>query len=356
METVTDRNVKSILVDGFHYSFYRTQKDGTDALRCTKRGCNAKWIGGGRKGVVHNHVEMPIRTEERKLLKNACKRKAENDISVRPSKVIRQCLPTMNDGNIVAKDLKCAAQAVYRARRKNYPTLPKSREELQEKLELVDTLTNRGEEFLFANDEEKGIVMFTTERNLVFLGQEGVKLFADGTFKVCPKYFLQLYIIHGWKGGFYVPLVYFLLPGKSEEMYRTTLTMLVDKCNEHQVDLDAINSISLDFELAMHNAVRAMFPTWTIVGCKFHLGQSFFRKIQKLGLADQYKNKDSQFGKWLIHFHGLSFLDPQDVKTCFVEDFVAEAPEEAAARRGWEFSDYVLENYIRVSNFVFSYT
>jgi hypothetical protein len=37
-------------------------------------------------------------------------------------------------------------------------------------------------------------------------------IFIDGTFKCCPKHFHQLYSIHDYKNGNYVPLLFVLLP------------------------------------------------------------------------------------------------------------------------------------------------
>jgi hypothetical protein len=42
------------------------------------------------------------------------KRKAVDDLSARPSKVIRSELQTMNEKSLEPKDLKCVAKAVYR--------------------------------------------------------------------------------------------------------------------------------------------------------------------------------------------------------------------------------------------------
>lgn len=43
--------------------------------------------------------------------------------------------------------------------------------------------------------------------------------FVYGTFDYAPKHFLLLYTIHGFKNGFYVPLVHFFLSDKPKETY-----------------------------------------------------------------------------------------------------------------------------------------
>jgi hypothetical protein len=38
-----------------------------------------------------------------------------------------------------------------------------------------------------------------------------------------------------------------------------------------------------------------------------------WRKIQALGLAKEYKKNVTDISKWLHHFFGLAFLNPEDV-------------------------------------------
>jgi len=42
-----------------------------------------------------------------------------------------------------------------------------------------------------------------------------------------------------------------------------------------------------DFETAIHNAVTTVWPGLETKACRFHLGQSSWRKIQSLGLSKQ---------------------------------------------------------------------
>lgn len=70
-----------------------------------------------------------------------------------------------------------------------------------------------------------------------------------------------------------------------------------------------LNLIHLDFEDAVFDAAREFWPDINIRGCHFHLSQAWWRKIQGLGLAVEYKNQDSVIGKWLKVFFGLTFLN-----------------------------------------------
>jgi hypothetical protein len=63
-----------------------------------------------------------------------------------------------------------------------------------------------------------------------------------------------------------------------------------------------------------------------INGCRLHLGQAWYRKIQSLGLAQDYKDKSSEIGKWLSQFFGLPFLPSDETVDSFVEEMIPEAP------------------------------
>ena len=62
--------------------------------------------------------------------------------------------------------------------------------------QLIDRLklTDRGENFVF--HEDKTLIVFTTASNLGIL-KSCKHWFADGTFKVCPDEFYQMFTLHG---------------------------------------------------------------------------------------------------------------------------------------------------------------
>ena len=70
----------------------------------------------------------------------------------------------------------------------------------------------------------------------------------------------------------------------------------------------------------MVNLLREEFREVEIKGCRLHLGQAWYRKIQSLGLAQDYKDKSSEIGKWLSQLFGLPFLPPDETVDSFVEE------------------------------------
>ena len=101
---------------------------------------------------------------------------------------------------------------------------------------------------MYVNDDVDNICMFSTEKNLQFLTACDFILM-DGTFDSCPSLFLQIFVIIGKKNNVHVPLVYFLLPGKTPRGYELALCKLTSR-----------TSI---LEQSIHIAVSEVWPSTT---------------------------------------------------------------------------------------------
>ncbi|XP_025193415.1 uncharacterized protein LOC112601630 [Melanaphis sacchari] len=102
-------------------------------------------------------------------------------------------------------------------------------------------------------------------------------------------------------------------------------------------------TIYADFEKAIHNAVYAVWPEIDLRGCRFHLGQSWWRKIQDLKLSTFYRNKNSEIGRFLKYIFGLPFLTPDEVGDFFASEMMGIKPVD---RKIDLFLDYLVDNYI----------
>ena len=86
----------------------------------------------------------------------------------------------------------------------------------------------------------------------------------DGTFKSAPDFFTQVFTVHGlYNNGWHFPLVYELLPGKTQSLYHMLLE-LVTWGTFHP------KTILMDYELAIHNAVAEVLPSTVIRASFFH--------------------------------------------------------------------------------------
>jgi hypothetical protein len=111
---------------------------------------------------------------------------------------------------------------------------------------------------------------------------------ADGTFKVVPSLFFQLYTIHfQLVQGMNPAALYCVLSNKTRSTYDRVLEEV-----HRLIPLAAPTIILTDFETAAMGAFRNKFPSARVTGCYFHLAQSIVRKVNEVGLKVEYETRD----------------------------------------------------------------
>lgn len=85
-----------------------------------------------------------------------------------------------------------------------------------------------------------------------------------------------------------------------------------------------------------------MWLNFKLIGCRFHLTQNWFRKVQQLGLVVEYKNKDSPINKYLKTHFGIQFLQPDDALDFFNTEMLYLIPDDPRVRK---FRKYLNDNY-----------
>lgn len=339
------RGSEMLVLENFKYRKAHTSKEGVTRWRCSVSSCTAKvYTCGGDTNIIntnkiHNHEVS--KTLDRHVISNICKRKAVCDFLEKPSKIIRRAIENTSSANVTVTDVSCIRKSFYRARRTVYPTLPKTIDAVHIALDKLSPTTSENENFLLVNDKTENLVVLSCSTNLKFLCSLE-KLYMDGTFEYCTRYFCQMFSIHGMENGHYIPLAFCLLRDKRKTTYVNCLRSIVGECAKLQLNL-VPKFVVIDFEEAIHSAVSEVWENAQIQGCRFHLTQAWWRKIQNIGLSSEYRSGNSEIGKWLTHVFGLPFLNPEEVGDCFAFDLANEQP---ADNRITEFADYIIENYI----------
>ena len=262
----------------------------------------------------HNHDKLSEKDIDLMKLRENVKLSGIERPDDKPFHVISNSIET-SGANIEAKDFDNLRRVLYRHRRKQLTKPPKSKEE---SIELLKQLVDANHDLV--QSVSGGAALIGRTQDLDLLNEDGIEIFADGTFKFAPRFFKQMYTIFVLKNGYYVPVIHMLLQDKKQKTYENVLIALNDLCNNHGIDLKhklEKSSIMLDFELAMIKAIRSVFKKTSIRCCKFHLGQSWWRKIKELGLSVIYKNRKSAHSKWLRGIFGLAVLPACEVREIF---------------------------------------
>ena len=129
-------------------------------------------------------------------------------------------------------------------------------------------------------------------------------MFGDGTFKVTPPQFKQVWVVCVRIGNSHIPIVYALLEDKKKESYIEVLRFLRVRC-----PLLDPTTIIMDFEIDEHKVVRTTFPSIRIQVCNFHFNQCNLKKFRK----NTENHTDEVLRILLRCVYGLPFLPLSDV-------------------------------------------
>lgn len=330
---MSERRKPTILKDGFVFNFHRP---GLDKIfwECSERRrnkCNARLQTSESttnpvlilETGTHNHNPDALKTESREILSN-----------IRTDARATLDAPSI----IIARNVQqssSATQGILPASRHIKRTIRNVRTKVQgslciphrrQDINLPESFeqTVNGQKFLQfdSGPNENRILIFSTAHHLDFLKASDLWL-VDGTFKSAPALFLQLFVIHGQRNNVTFPLVYCLLPNKTQATYIRMLTALKDLVP----DLNPTTIMS-DFERATLNAMEECFPEAERKGCFFHFAQCFHRNIQKRPDLLNLYTSDADFSLKIRHLVALAFLPPEDVVIAYqilLEDEFFEA-------------------------------
>lgn len=346
---LSEKGKHLVVLHNYKYSFQKNLKSGEKRWTCINKKCKSYVLSMGEADnlTVTKHVRehchnANVEQLNRQIVSTSCKRKATNDLSEKPAKIIRRELQDNLPLTINTSDVAAIRKNLYNARRKLLPPLPTSVEQTFDILGKMKVETSRGENFLLFSDAAAQIAIFSCKSNIEFLGKVK-RIYLDGTFNYCPQFFFQFFTIHGYYKGHYIPLIFSLLPNKRCETYQKLFHIVIEICNKMSVTLNILE-IVIDFEKAIHKAVEQVWPLAEVIGCRFHLLQSWYRKIQQIGLIPAYKDESSDAGQWLKLTFALTFLNPAEVSDCFVFDLLSIAPPDNEKIQ--MYCDYLIDNYI----------
>ena len=185
---------------------------------------------------------------------------------------------------------------------------------------------------------ENRILIFGRYRSLEILA-ESTSWYADGTFKVAPSLFSQIYVILAKYMNGVHPLLYALLPDKKKQTYEQLLQIIINI----KPGLKSI-SIACDFEQAAIKAFQNIFPEVKIFGCLFHLSKNFRLKMCELDLMSKYKN-NAEFSIGVKMVLALAFVKINDLDTA-IEAITEHIPPEVLPLLDW-FEEFYVGRTIR---------
>ncbi|XP_068211799.1 uncharacterized protein [Palaemon carinicauda] len=292
-----------------------------------------------KKTVDHNHSPNASAANVSKII-GEVKNQAKNTKDA-PCQIIQSCTTTANPEIVPCLPSKNALrQKIKRIRQAHH--LPESKTIIDVEVPLVLQKTLNAELFLVKDSTLAGerLLMFTTKASVEKLAHASMWIM-DGTFKTVPTIFYQLYTIHApvcSDTSRTYPLVYILMTGKSESLYKRLFEALVDFADENGLCLNP-RIIMTDPELSVIKATKSEFEAVTNNVCFFHFGRCIWRRLQSSGLAIRYGN-DENFSLKLRHLFALAFLPSAEIPGAF-DELKLHLPDEAHEVVDWFETNYV---------------
>jgi len=295
---------------------------------------------------VNEHTHAPSQTQvEVAKVTASIKRKAETTTDM-PQQILGAELANISaDAAANLPSTSTMRRNIRKAREDNdLPPNPLTREDIPQ-LPLAFQNTLAGERFLIFDSgvgDHDRIFIFASEIGIQLLS-ETEHWYADGTFKVCPEVFYQLYTLHAQSGGSIFPCVFALLPNKTEGTYRRFFEHIFNQINHNN-----LQDILFDFERAAINAVQHLDGNIDVKGCFYHLSKNIWKKIQENGYQQRYM-EDQEFALHSKMICALSFLPPDDVEEGFeqLSDVIREAYNDQMDNLLEYFEDTYIGRYRR---------
>jgi len=353
------------LVHDYYRYVVKSKRDDTIYWRCSVRSCPARIRTVNNVPVApnseHNHNADPGKIVASQIMTNV-KKRCREEIKPVPQiyneELSKLRTPDWDDIDAdVAEKLptyQSCHSSLYRQRSKTLPKLPKTTNEID--LQGEWTRTTAGERFLLVNDgDQEKIVIFSTDKNLQLLADNST-IFGDGTFYTCPSLFTQLYTLHGNVDGQMYPLVFCLLPSKSQAVYNRMFSLVKTACIDRNIELNP-TTLFADYETAVHNAAKSVFDRIVIKGCFFHYGQCIWRRVQSCGLQVAYRDNDAV--TQLVRRAAVLPLVPddsiEDVWFNALEDIGNADIDQHQMIQITTFTDYVTTNWVETNRHIWNH-
>ncbi|XP_076064375.1 uncharacterized protein LOC143038704 [Oratosquilla oratoria] len=220
-------------------------------------------------------------------------------------------------------------RTIQRTRRQHQPLLPQTTMDI----DLDDTWskTASGEPWATSTtlDNQK-ILMFATDQNLRYLSS-ATTWYGDGTFSIVPSLYYQLYTLHAPVFGKIMPLVYFLLPRKTQVMYTHMFTTLLRTLEDKLLEVN-VAKYRCDYEEACIAAATDILNV-EAEGCFFHLCQANYRHLVTLGFKQRYST-DEEFALNCRMISAMAYVPAADVDRVF-EELKGHLPDELLDMLGY---------------------
>ena len=214
------------------------------------------------------------------------------------------------------KDRRSFRNMANRARERSFPRNPRNHTEIDFSLIGLEHLQLGRCAHADPEVKNKDVFLFGTPLTAEAFAKAEFKS-GDGTFKICPKLFYQVFVLMALYGGIYVPCLFGLLPDKTEDSYIRLFGMIWAYNDKNNLPNNFENQFFMcDFERAIRSSFLLYWPHTRVLGCYFHFSQCVWKKVKKNGFQNIYEKHD-QFNALVRRMSALPFAPKEALDEAF---------------------------------------
>lgn len=364
----------------WYHCYMKNQNLGVDYLRCdschvgtAKRDTATGEIVNGTVNCVEGcfvNMDVYAQREFRQIAKEKFASTAVSSTATAVDMAAAEFNVKYGPGFVYNANAHSLKSSLYKKRAARIPPLPHNFAEIPDManfpMQYMHTLDDPNEQFLYVNEpfnNVQRIMAFSTLADITSLASSN-SVYMDGTFRVTPEPFVQLFTLNSFVGPnedrqVLMPRVYFLLPGKGQDVYARVLQLtlqLVEMAFDLTGNGDGYTHwryINSDFEAGIIAAAKSVdFDPLQMIrlrGCHFHYCSALYR-FATTGIDNMhgdYFAADKLLVRFMQKLFALPLLPENRVEDAFQELLQNDAPNYLVntARFG-RFVAYVYNQWI----------
>ncbi len=310
----TNRGKEQIIVEKtYKYNFSTLKKDNSKVYRCTEyrtsNKCKSFIILNDKKEILkyeglHNHLE-----KEKKVAISITKHKIKNKIreslnpfDIRPKRLFTKISQEMGP---LSPEYNTIKSQISRNINKQLPLKVTSFEDIPDELEYYSTVKN--EKFMIFKNSSMIIFQSPFQANLF---TECDDIFADGTFYIAPDFSYQVFITRTYVKALniFYTTSFSILKNKKQSTYEKLFEEIKKNVSNYNNNIKP-KTFHCDFEKAISNSAKKIFPDINIKYCVWHYKRSLQIKKNKLCSDEIYENINIY--TYYKFISNLPFINPE---------------------------------------------
>ena len=161
----------------------------------------------------------------------------------------------------------------------------------------------------------------------------------DGTFKIAPTNWTQIFILMAKYDEKWIPVCFSFLPDKKESSYKLFFAMLDFELQKLGIQI-SIENLICDFEIAIQKAAISVYESLSIMGCFFHFVQAVWKHAQSENMT-QLCEKDLIFKEFVRSCISLPMIKLDELQDTIDELRGQNFDDEEKNKKRDQFLDYI---------------